>query len=348
MRNEDVNVLFSMRPWKIRRELWSPEAQATARRLGFNVRLNTREGPPTPADWADMFEGVEAMITCWGTPRLDHNVLARNNTLRIVGHAAGSVAEIVSPELYARGVRVVTANTVMAQTVAEWCLMVTLVGWTRFLDYFGRPGVRYMTWDDRWQARGIQNATVAIWGYGDISRRLVQLLHEMGPKEILVSSNHLTPDEAAAAGVTLVAFDELFARGDIIHLLGGMTDRNRGRVGATHLAAIRNDALLINAGRANLVQEDALLAELRKGRFMAVLDVHYREPLPDDSPFRDLPNVVLTPHLGARGRDGLYVGHVLEEFDRFFRGEPLTSEVSLDRADTMSGGSGWGKDKPPA
>lgn len=346
VRNEDVNVFFSMPPWRIRGELWSPEAQARAGELGFNVRLNTHKPPMSEADWAEAFEGVEAMITCWGTPCLDEKVLARNSTLRIVGHAAGSVATIVSPELYRRGVRVVTANEIMARTVAEWCLMVTLMGWTRILDYLGRPDLRHMAWDDRLRARGIQNATVAIWGYGDISRRLVTLLHDVGPKEILVNSNHLTAAEAAEAGVTLVGFDEMFERGDIIHLLGGMTERNRGKVGPAQLAAIKDEALLINAGRANLVQEEALLAELRKGRFTAVLDVHYREPLPDDSPFRALPNVVLTPHLGARGRDGLYVGHVLEEFDRFFRGEPLTSEVTPERADTMSGGSGWGKQTP--
>ena len=338
MRNKDVNVFFTMKPSPVREELWGQAAQDRAADLGFNVRLNPHEGKMTVEQWAEALAGVEALITTWGAPRLDEAALARNSTLKIVGHAGGAVSGLVSPGLYARGVRVVTANAVMAQMVAEWSLMVTQLGWHRFLDYSGIGTAQDLRWAHRLLARGMQEATIAIWGYGDISRRLVRLLQPLGPKEILVHSAHLQPEQAAEAGVTLVEFDELFERGDIIHLLGAMTERNTGKVGPSQLAKIKDNAVLVNAGRAHLVQEAALLAELRKARFVAILDVHYREPLPDDSPFRGLPGVILAPHLAGRGKDGLYVVHVLDEFDRFFHGKPLTSEISPERAASMSDG----------
>lgn len=269
-------------------------------------------------------------------PRLDERVLARNTTLKIVGHAAASVAGIVSPALYERGVRVVTANDIMARTVAEWCLMTTLVGWSRFLDYasIGEHGTLH--WDDRLLVRGMQHATIALWGYGQISAHLVRLLKPFGPKEILVCSGHLKPTEAAEIGVTPVEFDELFARGDVIHLLAALTERNLGKVGASQLAAIRDGSVLVNAGRAATVQEDALVAELLKNRFVAILDVFHQEPVPEDSPLCGQPNVVLIPHLAGRGREPEFVPHVLEEFDRFFGGRPLTSEIGPERAGMMT------------
>jgi phosphoglycerate dehydrogenase-like enzyme len=279
---------------------------------------------------------VEALITTWNAPKLTAEVLARAGKLKIVGHAAGSVAGISSPALYERGLPVVSANVVMAGQVAEWCLWATLMAWNRFLDYAGIGPVQDMIWEKREKSRAMHQATVAIWGYGDIARDLVRLLKPLGPREILIHSKHLKPEEAAEAGVTLVGFDELFERGDIIHLLGALTPQNIGRVGAGQLAKIKNDAVLINAGRANLVDEQALLAEVKKNRFLTILDVHYAEPLPEDSPLRHLPGVILTPHLAASGREALYIGYILEEFNRFFRGEPLRSEMTRERAAMMT------------
>ena len=343
MTNQDVNIFYTMYPWPVRAEFWSPAVQRRAAEMGFRVRLNDHPGPMTPDQWSRAIEGADALITGWGAPRLDETVLARNTTLKIVGHAAGAVAGIVSPALYQRGVRVVTSNLIMAQAVAEWCLMVTQIGWQRFIDYAGIASAMDLRWDNRELVHGMHQATVAIWGYGDISRQLIAMLRPMQPKEILVHSGHLSPAEAAEAGVTLVEFDELFERGDIIHLLGALTERNMGKVGAKQLAAIKDNAVLVNAGRAHLVQEEPMLAELKKGRFQAILDVHYKEPLPADSPFRGLPRVILAPHLAGKGKEGQYIPHVLEEFDRFFRGEPLVSEIKPDRAVTMSDESVRGK-----
>src|SRR5688572_5990508 len=112
-------ILFARVPGPIRDVLWSPAAQELARELGYDVKFYPETQEADPAEWPRRLNGVDALITTWGAPRLTNAVLGESN-LKIVGHAAGSVAAIVTPGLYDRGVRVVSANPVMAQVVAEY------------------------------------------------------------------------------------------------------------------------------------------------------------------------------------------------------------------------------------
>jgi phosphoglycerate dehydrogenase-like enzyme len=323
----------------MRDSLWTEEARQLAASLEYEVTLNPHAQKLDEAAWADMLQGVEALITTWGAPRLTAAVLARAEALRIVGHAAGSVGPIVSPDLYARGIRIVSANPVMAHGVAEWSLMMTLVAWRRLPDYAKLGPFRPLDWDGKAMARDLREATVAIWGYGDIARRLIRMLRPLEPGRILVHDDYLSAAAAAAEGVEKVAFDDLFRRGDVIHLLAALTEKSLDRVGAAQLAAIRDGSVLLNTGRADLVQEDALLAELRRNRFTAIFDVHYHEPLPPEDPVCALPNVILTPHCAGGGSVGgrsRYVPHVLREFERFFAGQPLEGEITAARAANMT------------
>lgn len=338
MTEKPIHVLFTVPPGGTRDELWTTESRKLAESLGYDVAFSPHEVKPADAVWADMLQGVDALITTWGAPRLTAAVLAKADALKIVGHAAGSVAGIVSPDLFARGIRVVTANPVMAYNVAVWSLMMTLVGRRQLLDCAKLGPFSAMRWDNREDLGDLRNAVISIWGYGDIAQRFIHMLQPLEPRRILVHDDYLTPAMAAAAGVEKVGFDELFRQGDVIHLLAALTETNLGRVGQAQLAAIRNGAVLLNTGRAGLIQQDALLAELRKSRFTAAFDVHYQEPPPPDYPFFALPNVILTPHCAGASAYGaaLYVPHVLREFDRFFRGQPLQSEISEKRAATMT------------
>jgi phosphoglycerate dehydrogenase-like enzyme len=328
-------VLFARAPGPIRDALWSPAAQQMARELGYAVEFYPERPVADAAEWPRRLRDVDALITTWGAPRLTREVLGDPPKLKIVGHAAGSVAAIVSPELYDRGVRVVSANPVMAHVVAEYSLMMTLIARTRITSYAQIAG-RPLDWPAHEVAQQLGGATISIWGYGDISRRLIEMLGPLQPGRILIHSNSLNDAQAAKLGVEKVEFDELFARGDVIHLLAGLTPANKHRVSANQLAAIQDGAALINAGRADLVEPNALLEALRADRFIAVLDVHYEEPLPQDSPYRALPNVILTPHsAGFAGREN-YVPFVLQEFARFFSNQALHGEITRERAGVMT------------
>jgi phosphoglycerate dehydrogenase-like enzyme len=329
-------LFLSAPPGDLRNALWTEDARQLADSLGYDVAFNPHTNKPDEATWAEMLQGVAALITTWGAPRLTAAVLAKASALKVVGHAAGSVGPIVSPDMYARGIRITSANPVMAHGVAEWSLMMTLVGWRRLPDYAKIGPFRPLDWKGKSMPRDLRNATVSIWGYGDIARRLIRMLRPLEPGRILVHDDYLTADAAAAEGIEKSAFDDLFRRGDVIHLLAALTEKTIDRVGAAQLGAIRSGAVLINTGRADLVQEEALLAELRKNRFTAIFDVHYHEPLPPDDPMCALPNVILTPHCAGAGDKSLYVPYVLGEFERFFAGRPMEGEVTAERSANMT------------
>src|SRR4051812_15200012 len=108
-------ILFARAPGPIRDALWSPAAQKLARELGYDTVFYPETDKADPAQWPRQMADIDALITTWGAPRLTADILGPAPKLKIVGHAAGSVAAIVSPELYDRGIRVVSANAVMAQ-----------------------------------------------------------------------------------------------------------------------------------------------------------------------------------------------------------------------------------------
>jgi phosphoglycerate dehydrogenase-like enzyme len=93
---------------------------------------------------------------------------------------------------------------------------------------------------------------------------------------------------------------------------------------------------LINCGRGKLTDEQALYNELSKERITAILDVYHKEPLSQDSPLHQMPNVILSPHNAGRPSRSGYISLILNEFQRFFSGQPLKHEITRERAGTMT------------
>jgi phosphoglycerate dehydrogenase-like enzyme len=164
----------------------------------------------------------------------------------------------------------------------------------------------------------LQHRTLGIVGLGRIGAASARIAAAFGMKTIAWSPN-LTPEKAEAAGARYVTKDELFAQADIVtvHLVLGK--RSRGIVGNAELALMKPSAWLVNTSRGPLVDEDALIGALRQKRIAgAALDVFAIEPLPADHPFRTLPNVVATSH----------VGFVTEETYEIFYGDTVKNIVA--------------------
>ena len=328
-----LNATAAVRDWF----LCEPSLSRAAE-LGCSIRPNDREDELSAAEWADMIGHSEAVLTTWGSPRLTEDILCRTPDLKVVAHVGGSVSAIVSDELFWRGIKVSTANPIMARSVAEAGIMLMLMG-LRQVHRNTQLGSRCQPMDWMNPKAGVrvpESATIGIWGFGEISQWVVRLLQPFAPREILVCSNHLLDDAARQQGLSKASFDEIFNRSDVIFVLAGMTQVNRHRVGPEQLQSIRDNAVLINLGRAPLIQRDALIEELRRDRFTGAFDVFHTEPLPEDDPLTSLPNVILTPHNAGTGRDGLYLGAMVEEIDRCLCGEPLRYEISSHRAGAMT------------
>ncbi|WP_338722406.1 D-2-hydroxyacid dehydrogenase family protein [Pseudomonas tolaasii] len=140
--------------------------------------------------------------------------------------------------------------------------------------------------------------TLGILGLGSIGQKVAQFAQVFGMRVIAWSEN-LTPERAAESGVTWVSKKELFTQADILTVHLVLSDRSRGLVDAEALSWMKPTARLVNTARGPIVDEQALVAALSAGRLAgAALDVFAEEPLPVDHPFRHLPNVLATPHVG--------------------------------------------------
>ena len=127
--------------------------------------------------------------------------------------------------------------------------------------------------------------------------------------EVIGWSPHLTPERAAAAGVTYIATkEELFRRSDIVSIQLVLAASTRGLITLSDLALMKPTAFFINTSRGPIVEEDALVQVLKEKKIAgAGLDVFDVEPLPLDHPLRELENVTLSPHLGYVSDDNYKV-----------------------------------------
>jgi phosphoglycerate dehydrogenase-like enzyme len=145
---------------------------------------------------------------------------------------------------------------------------------------------------------GLHGKTLGIVGLGRVGAGVARVGLAFGMKVIAWSQN-LTAEKASEHGVTLATKEELFRTSDIVSVHLILSDRSRGLVGKSEIDLMKSTAQLVNTSRGPIVVESALIEALRAKRIGgAAVDVFDREPLPVDHPFRSLPNVLATPHIG--------------------------------------------------
>jgi len=203
------------------------------------------------------------------------------------------------------------------------------LAWGLILGLMRRiPAEDRATREGRWQVSlglGLNGKTLGVLGLGTLGSRVAKVgrAFEM---EVLAWSQNLTRARAEEVGATLVAKDELLARSDIVSIHLVLSERTRGLLGARELGLMKRSAYLVNTSRGPIVDEAALIDALRNGIIAgAGLDVFDPEPLSADHPFRSLPNIVVTPHLGYVTEETyrVFYGHALEDVQAFLRGAPV-------------------------
>jgi phosphoglycerate dehydrogenase-like enzyme len=151
----------------------------------------------------------------------------------------------------------------------------------------------------------IAGRTLGVLGLGNVGGAVAQIGNAFSMNVIAWSQN-LTTERAAEVGTTLVSKDELFREADVLSIHLVLSRRTRGLVGAVELALMKPAARLVNTSRGPIVVEADLVAALKDKKIAgAAIDVFDQEPLPLDHPFRALPNLLATPHIGYVSR-GLY------------------------------------------
>lgn len=266
---------------------------------------------------------TEILITSWGAPRLDAELLDRMPRLRAVVHAAGSVQWLVSDELWERGITVTSAADANAVPVAEYTFASIILAFKRAFVHMRTPA-RVLEWGDLVGSRryGSMGRTVGVVGFSRIGRRVVRMLSQLEDVRILVADPFVSADAVAQAGAELLPLDDMLGKVDVLSLHAPALPETRHMIGAAELAALRDGATVINTARGWILDHEALFAECASGRLDAVLDVTEPDPLPADDPLRGLANVALTPHIaGSMGTEARRLADsALDDVEALLRG----------------------------
>jgi phosphoglycerate dehydrogenase-like enzyme len=272
---------------------------------------------------------AEVLITGWGCPHIDADVLAAAPRLHTVLHAAGSVRSLLGDAGWERGITVSSAVQANALPVAEYTLAaVLLAGKDAFglRERFRHERVHPAPHD--YTQVGNLGRRVGVIGASRVGRRVLDLLR---PFELTATlyDPYVDADEARSLGATSLSLTELLRTSDIVTLHAPDIPETFRMLDRDRLALIPDGGVLINTSRGALVDHEALTAELVSGRLGAVLDVTEPEPLPAGSPLYDLPNVFLTPHIaGSLGNELARLGRtVVEELALLNAGSPLAHRV---------------------
>ena len=324
-------------PRHIRRRVLPEDAEVRLRQIA-EVREPVGETLDA-GEIAGLIEGASAVLTGWGTPSLVDVLGGADHSVGLVAHTAGTIRHLVPAESVGDGLRVSHAAGIIASAVAELVIgeAITMLRQVSRHDAALRRGDDWRDLLDRYPGRLLGSQTVGVVGSGYVGQKVIGLLRAFGCR-VLVSDPYLTGERAAELGVEQTELDDLFAQSLVVTLHAPVLPSTMRMVGARQLALLRDGSLFINMARGALVDDDALLAELQSGRFRAVLDVFEREPIPIDSPYLLLDNVVVTPHIAGRTEDThLLQGRAMvQEIERYLTGQPLQYQVTAAMWETMA------------
>ncbi|MCP1413915.1 D-2-hydroxyacid dehydrogenase [Paenarthrobacter sp. A20] len=286
-----------------------------------DVRLTTADGLAEAMDGADVLYQWHSF-----SPALRENWAAASS-LKWVHVSAAGVSQLLFDDLINSDVVYTNSRGVLSRSIAEFTL-----GFVLDIAKDSQDSLRLQQ-ARRWKhrvTRKIQGQRVLVVGTGSIGQEIAALFRAVGLRVSGAGRSSRPGDEY---------FDEIHSSRDLavivrdfdyVVLAAPLTEDTKYLVDANVLSAMKPTAHLINVGRGELVQTDALVDALRSGSIAgAALDVVHPEPLPPEHPLWSMNNVILTPHMSGDTEDYLDdLGKLfVENLWRFSRGEPLQNVV---------------------
>jgi phosphoglycerate dehydrogenase-like enzyme len=252
---------------------------------------------------------------------LTGSLLCRLPRLRMIATTANWNASIDLETAQSLGITTCGTETFLSgQAELTWALLLALV---RHLPdevmSFRQGGWQVSVGGD------LHGKTLGVLGLGHSGSLIARYGLAFGMRVIAWSQN-MTAEAASRQGATFVSKDELFATSDIVSVHLRLSERSRGLVGARELAQMKPQSYLVNTSRGPIVDEIALLESLQRRRIAgAAVDVYDLEPLPADHPFRGLPNLIATSHIGyvTECTYEMFYGESVENIQAWIAGRPI-------------------------
>ena len=314
---------------------------------GDKVSIRTRKDnwPDEPMEHGYAVEGMDGLKEYFGTADgvvefvgdaeimvtqlapLSAGMMDRLPNLKLVAVSRGGPVNIDMGAARDRGITVVNTPGRNSTAVAEFTIGAILAETRKIRE--GHEALRKGVWrGDLYRAdvtgRELNELTVGVIGYGNIGTKVVRLLRAFGTRVLVCDPYVQLSQEDRMGGVEHVGLHELLERSDVVSMHPRVTEETRRMINAETLKLMRPGTIFVNPARGPLVDYDALYEALDSGHLAgAMLETFAVEPVPEDWPLLQLPNVTLTPHIaGASVRTVTFAAEqAAEEVRRYIAGE---------------------------
>ncbi len=255
-----------------------------------------------PEALRERIAGYEALVVRSET-KVTAEVLDAATRLRVVGRAGVGVDNIDVDAATERGVLVLNAPTGNTIAAAEHAVAM-LFAMVRNIPAADRS-LRAGLWErSRFTGLEVRDKTLGVLGLGKIGFEVARIAREGLQMRVLAHDPLATADRARQAGAELCDMDTLLRESDVLTVHVPLTAATRGVIASAELRRMKEGARIVNVARGGIVDEADLAAAISAGHIAgAAIDVFVEEPPPPDHPLLQLPQVVVTPHLGASTRE---------------------------------------------
>jgi len=268
------------------------------RSAGFEVEVFSDRR--APRSWIlEHIEDADALVVSPIVP-VDREIVERGKRLRIVALFGSGYENIDIDACNSRGVCVARVADYIDEAAAELALALALAHLRRVVQ--GDRVVRAGEWRGfvprELLGRSIRSVVVGIVGLGKLGTHVAKLFRALGAR-VVYWSRRRKPLVELALGIEYAPLDTVLRESDVVVLCVAGSRETERLIDREKLRLLKDGALLINVSRGVVVDEEALIEELRSGRIYAALDVYREEPLPPNHELTRLSNTILTPHIGG-------------------------------------------------
>jgi D-3-phosphoglycerate dehydrogenase len=299
----------------------------------FGPVAEVKEAAGTEERMLAALDGIEVVVTEMAP--MTRRVLDGAPALRLIVVCRGGPVNVNLEAATERGIPVCYSPARNAAATAEYSIGLVLAALRHLV--VGAHDLSQGVWRGdfyAYDAAGteLEGKTVGLVGFGAVGSRVARVLRAFDA-EVLVADPYVNPEAVEEADATLVTLDELLPRSQIISLHARLTPETRQIIDRAAIDSLPDGAVLINAARGALLDQDALCDALESGKLRAAaLDVYDPEPPPPGSRLFTTPNLLLSPHLAGASRETAERAAIVAaaEVGRYLRGEPLRFVANPD------------------
>ena len=297
--------------------------RAAAEKNGFEVRLV--DSPEQDRDYLMECEVIFGQLP---------EIARASSELKWICTPFAGVDQFLKPDSFANPEAMLSNSSgAYGVTISEHSIMMLLDILRRQPEY--RQIVARHEWRRDLLVRSIKDARIMLLGTGDIGLETARRLKAFLPASVTgVNRSGRNPDNCFDRILTQDQWEKVLPETDVLMISLPGTKEAFHMVGEKQLALLPDGAVIINVGRGSVIDQEALIRELKNGRLFAGLDVFEKEPLREDDPVWELPNLLITPHTAGNMTLEHTVNRIVEMFvadlDRYCAGQ--TPGHLVDRA----------------